>query len=132
MKPCPDNKRISDLPVLLSVQLAAFTLFHLSQGLFFQIEFVRIVLVHEWVGKALILLGRVVFLYGPVIFFAWLIIWPGRNKVLLLGFIAITFYSAYFLHYPVVTGFLYLLGQFDSFPEFWFNNIPSISEYPSL
>lgn len=112
----------------LSVQVWAFVLFHLTVALFSHVGFARVVAEHGWVGDAAYVIGRLGALYGPVLLYGWACFNPAANKAMMLGFAIVTLASAYVLIYPVLTGLLQLLGQFDVFGEFWFEHLAKPSD----
>jgi len=116
---------------LLSIQVLAFGAFHLSHGLIFEIEFVKLILIHGWITPLNYLFNQLA-LFGPIAVFGWMLRERRHNKILLISMACATFFSAYFWQYPALTGFLYALGQVDSYGMFLFANMPSIAEYPPI
>ena len=124
-------KIAASLIAALTIQVAAFVVFHLSMALVFEIEWVKLTLDHRWLGTVNWLLKDAT-LYVPVALFIWLIFKPRYSKPLLALMAAVTLYCAYYFSYPVLTGFLYALGQIDRWPTFLFDHMPGIDQYPPL
>lgn len=131
MQIAPKVHLFSGLTTMLSIQVAAFVVFHLSMALVFEIEWVKLTLDHRWLGTVNWLLKDAT-LYVPVALFIWLIFKSRYSKPLLALMVAVTLYSAYYFSYPVLTGFLYALGQIDRWPTFLFDHMPGIDQYPPL
>lgn len=131
MQATHDTNRVSSILLLLITQVGAFVLFHLSMALVFEIEWVTLTLKFDLLGT-LNWLVRMAALYVPIVVLVWGAFRLRHQTVLLLVMAIGTAYSAYSWHYPMLTGFLYLLGQFDRFPEFLFGNMPGIELYPPI
>lgn len=116
-----------DLPRLLTVQVAGFVLYHLNQGILFSVTFERAILEHQWIGSYVATFGSGTWLFGPCAVFLWWAYRADRNRPLALGFAGITFYCAYYLQYPVLTSFLYQLGQMKRFSLWMMDNMPSLA-----
>lgn len=126
MQIVPKAHLFSGLTTMLSIQVAAFVVFHLCLALVFEIEWVKLTLDHDWLRTVNWVLKDMA-LYAPVALFIWLGFKSRYCKPLLAVMAAVTFYSAYYFSYPVLTGFLHGLGQFDRWPTFLFANMP---DYP--
>jgi len=131
MQSAPKTHLFSGLTTIISIQVAAFFVFHLSMALVFEIEWVKLTLDHRWLGTTNWLLKDAT-LYVPVALFVWLIFKSRYSKPLVALMAAVTLYSAYYFSYPVLTGFLYSLGQIDRWPTFLFDHMPGIDQYPPL
>lgn len=116
-----------DLPRLLTVQVAGFVLYHLNQEILFSVTFERAILEHQWIGNAVATFGSWTWLFGPGVIILWWAYRADRNRLLALGFSGVTFYCAYYLQYPVLTSFLYQLGQIERFPLWMMDNVPSLA-----
>lgn len=125
------RKTVASLQVALSIQVAAFVVFHLSMALVFEIEWVKLVLLHDWLGL-LNWFVKLAALYVPVAVFIWMMFRPQYSKLFFALMAAGTLYSAYYWQYPVLTGFLFSLEQFERYPDFLFGNMPGIDQYPRL
>lgn len=131
MQIVPKAHLFSGLTTMLSIQMVAFVVFHLSAGLIFEIEFVTLILAYEW--PRYIYTGTHLFaLYLPILIFLCMLFRSSFSKPMLLVMIMGTFYYAYRWHYPILTAFLFEIGQFDMHGIFVMENMPSISEYPEL
>lgn len=118
----------SGLTTMISIQVAAFIVFHLSMALVFENNWVKLTFDYRWLGTANWLLKDAT-LYAPVVVFVWLIFKSRYSKLLLACMAAVTLYSAYYFSYPVLTGFLYALDQIDRWPAFLFDHMP---DYPPI
>ena len=115
----------TDLPRLITVTVAGFVLYHLNQQILFTPSFQRAIYELEWIGSCIATFGSWTWLFGPGFVFLW---WSYKgvcNRPLALGFAGVTFYCAYSLQYPVLTSFLYSLGQIEQFPLWMFGNMPT-------
>lgn len=113
-----------DIPRLLTVQVAGFVLYHLNQEIIFNAAFQRAILGKVWIGNAVATFGSWTWLFGPGLIFLWWAYRADKNRPLALGFAGVTFYCAYYLQYPVLTSFLYELGQIKRFPLWMMDNLP--------
>lgn len=71
MQSAPKTPLFSGLTAMISIQVAAFVVFHLSMALVFEIEWVKLTLDHDWLRTVNWLL-RDMTLYAPVAMFVWL------------------------------------------------------------
>lgn len=131
MQVSQDANQVSSISLLLFVQVGAFVVFHLSMALVFEIEWVKLTLKFDLLATLNWLL-KMASLYVPIFILAWGAFRVRKHRTLFLAAAIGTTYSAYYWQYPMMTGFLYLLGQFDRFPEFLFENMPGIDQYPAL
>jgi hypothetical protein len=131
MQASGDTNQISSISLLLIVQVGAFVVFHFSMALVFELEWVKLTLKFDLLAT-LNWLVRMASLYVPIFVLAWGAFHIQGHRALLLATAIGTIFSAYYWQYPMMTGFLYLLGQFDRFPEFLFGNMPGIDQYPAL
>lgn len=131
MQVSQDANQVSSISLLLFVQVGAFVVFHLSMALVFEIEWVKLTLKYDLLAT-LNWLVEMAALYVPIFVLVWGAFRIQKHIALLLVAAIGTAYSAYYWQYPMMTGFLYLLGQFDRFPEFLFGNMPGIDQYPAL
>lgn len=129
MQTAPKTHLLSGLTTMLSVQVAAFVVFHLSAGLIFQVEFVRLILAYEW-PRYIYTGSHLLALYIPTLIFLRMLAQSRFSKPLLLLMIVGTSYYAYRWHYPILTAFLFEIGQFDRHGIFVFENMPDMPEYP--
>lgn len=129
MRPTSSRPVLRTLTTLLSIQVAAFLLYHLNFALIFDIRFVRLMRVHDWLGVAHTILLFAA-LYVPVAAMVWMVFRGGHARGLALAMAGVTLWSAASLYYPLLTGVLHLIGQFDSAAMFAFENMPPLSEYP--
>lgn len=118
------NTNRIDLPRLITVQVAGFVFFHLNQEIIFNAAFQRAILGKVWIGNAIASFGSWTWLFGPGVIILWWAYTADSNRLLALVFAGVTFYCAYYLQYPVLTSFLYMLGQIERFPLWMMNNIP--------
>ncbi len=126
-----ETRQISSISLLLIIQVGAFVVFHLSMALVFEIEWVKLTLKLDLLAT-LNWLVKMAALYAPIFALAWGAFRIRQHKIILLVTAIGTAYSAYYWQYPMLTGFLYFFGQFDRFPEFLFENMPGIDQYPAL
>lgn len=131
MQTAPKTHLLSGLTTMISIQVAAFVVFHLSMALVFEIEWVKLVLLYDWLGL-LNWLVKLAALYVPVAVFIWMMFYPRYSKLFFALMAVGTLYSAYYLQYPALTGFLFFLEQFARYPDFLFGNMPGIDQYPPL
>lgn len=129
MRPAPSRSILRTLTTLLSIQVAAFLLFHLNFALIFDIRFIRIMQIHDWLGVAHSILLFAT-LYVPVAAMVWMIFRGGHARGLVLAMAGVTLWSAASLYYPLLTGVLHLIGQFDRAAVFAFESMPPLSDYP--
>lgn len=122
---------LQTLTVILSVHVIAFVIFHLCHALIFDIRFVRIQLEHRWVGDVIVTTSQTV-RYIPSLIFIWMIFKTAYHRGLLAIMALAALYSGHYYSYPLLTGFLYSIGQMDRYPTFLFDRMPGIEEYPPL
>lgn len=125
------SHRIPLLSQILILQIGAFMVYHLSLALVFDIRWVTLGLEHRFL-VAINWCVEVTALHGPALVLVWIALRNLKYVVPILAVAGATAYSAYYWSYPVLTGFLYGLGQFDRFPEFLFSHVPGIDQYPPL
>ena len=112
-----------DLPRLITVQVAGFVLYHLNQEILFNAAFQRLTLENQWIGSCIATFGSWTWLFGPGIIILWWAYKGACSRPMALGFAGVTFYCAYSLQYPVLTSFLYQLGQIDRFSLWMIENV---------
>jgi len=117
-----------DLPRLITVQVAGFVLYHLNQEIIFNATFQRAILGKVWIGNAVASFGSWTWLYGPGVVVLWWAYKGACHRLLAFGFAGVTFYCAYYLQYPVLTSFLYELGQIKRFSLWMMDNAAPLSE----
>lgn len=126
-----NQKLAASLPIALTIQVIVFVVYHLSMALVFEIEWVKLTLVYDWL-RVLNWFVRYTILYVQVAVFIWMMFQPRYSKSLFALIAVGTLYSTYYWQYPALTGFLYWLGQFDRYPDFLFGHMPGIDQYPPL
>jgi len=131
MEQAAPKRLLSTLMLIAAIQLIAFAVFHISIGLIFSTTWVSLAQSYDWlrIANHFIYQGA---LYLPMLIFALMMLRPGHARNLLAVTALGTLYSAYVWQYPMITGFLYSLGQFDSFPSYMLANMPGIDQYPPL
>ena len=131
MKAAAHKHFLLTLTLVLSTHVAAFVVFHLNVGLIFDMRFVRLVLAHDWpmlVHNIIDILA----LYLPAVFFVWMLFTKRYNAPLLLIMAGGTLYYAYKWHYPILTAFLFTIGQFETHGAFVIGNMPGLDQYPEF
>lgn len=126
-----NQKLAASLPIALTIQVIVFVVYHLSMALVFEIEWVKLTLVYDWL-RVLNWFVRYTILYVQVAVFIWMMFQPRYSKSLFALIAVGTLYSTYYWQYPALTGFLNWLGQFDRYPDFLFGHMPGIDQYPPL
>ncbi len=121
----------NDLSVLLAIQVGAFLVFHLNLALLFDVDFNNLMRAHEW-PRTISISVHLAAQYAPIAIFLGLVFRGEINRVLSLAMAVSTFYYAYFWAYPLLTAFLFEIGQMEKFGEFFFDRLPLPSEYPEL
>ena len=117
-----------DLPRLITVQVVGFVLYHLNQENIFNAAFQRAILGKVWIGNAVATFGSWTWLYGPGVIILWWAIKGACNRAVGLSLAGLTFYCAYYLQYPILTSFLYELGQIKRFSLWMMDNAAPLSE----
>lgn len=51
-----------------------------------------------------------------------------KHRLLGVGCAFALIYCGYTYNYPLITIFLYELGHFESWPDFWYGNLPVLGE----
>ena len=125
------NTFLQTLLIVLAVHVTAFVIFHLNVGLIFDMWFVRLILAYEW-PRSVYAVTHFLALYLPVAVFVWMAFSKRHNIPLLLTMIVITGYYAYRWHYPILTSFLFEIGQFETHGEFVMGNMPGLDQYPEF
>lgn len=119
------------LTLAIAIQAFAFIVFHLNRAQLFDIRFVRAALERDWMFELnwWVYLG---ILYLPAIALIWLAVRKHISVPLALLLVMFTVFSAWYWQYPLLTGILFSLEQFGSYPDFLFENMPGIDQYPDL
>ncbi len=118
----------SNLTWVMAVLVLSFVGFHLHQALIYSVFFQRAVFDAGWVPAILGTAGQWFWTYGAGVVLAWT---AWRRGAFNPGIAVVTLLClgmAHELHYPVLTGFLQLLGQFDPYPVYHFNHLPGYEE----
>jgi hypothetical protein len=131
MKAATDTYFLRTLAIVLSTHVAAFVVFHLNIGLIFDMRFVRLILAYNW-PMAIHTAIDFSTLYLPVAVFLRMAFSKRYNVPLLLVMAGGTLYYASKWHYPILTAFLFTIGQFEMHGEFVIRNIPGLDQYPEF
>lgn len=78
-----NQKLAASLPIALTIQVLVFVVYHLSMALVFEIEWVKLTLVYDWL-RVLNWFVRYTILYVQVAVFFWMMFQPRYSKSLLL------------------------------------------------
>ncbi|MCT4555241.1 MAG: hypothetical protein N4A53_11170 [Pelagimonas sp.] len=131
MKAATDTYFLRTLAIVLSTHVAAFVVFHLNIGLIFDMRFVRLIRAYDW-PRDIYTIIHFLALYTPVAIFLRMVFSKRYNVPLLLVMAGGTLYYAYKWHYPILTAFLFTIGQFEMHGEFVIRNMPGLDQYPEF
>ncbi|UWQ05150.1 hypothetical protein [Aliiroseovarius crassostreae] len=112
----------------LAILVVSFVGFHLSKAVLLSVSFQRLTFDMGWIPGILENLTRYSLTYGVGCLFAWVAYRSPEHGLSTACAAALCFVAAFEFNYPVLTAFLFQLGQFDSYPMFVMDRIPVYDE----